>query len=249
MAGFEGRLDAAELGKNDALAYGLDAGFADAGQIWLSLDIGLSRDLGCAAERIALYRELIDSRGGTPPGSMLDAFMSAVYAVLHVDAGNYEDANRLLTEQVQADLPVARTRNLSWLVYAYCLAETAAILDRADVAAVLYDLLSPYQGRTASAATVCNGYVDRPLGRLATTLGRFEDAHAHLNAAANVHERAGAPLFLARTLADHAALELASNGNTGRARELAHAALDIASEQRAPGVQEYVRRTKGLGPL
>jgi len=86
-------------------------------------------------------------------------------------------------------------------------------------------------------------------GRLATTLGRFEDAHAHLNAAANVHERAGAPLFLARTLADHAALELASNGNTGRARELAHAALDIASEQRAPGVQEYVRRTKGLGPL
>jgi len=249
MAGFEGRLDAAELGKNDALAYGLDAGFADAGQIWLSLDIGLSRDLGRAAERIALYRELIDSRGGTPPGSMLDAFMSAVYAVLHVDAGNYEDANRLLTEQVQGDLPVARTRNLSWLVYAYCLAETAAILDRADVAAVLYDLLSPYQGRTASAATVCNGYVDRPLGRLATTLGRFEDAHAHLNAAANVHERAGAPLFLARTLADHAALELASNGNTGRARELAHAALDIASEQRAPGVQEYVRRTKGLGPL
>ena len=47
----------------------------------------------------------------------------------------------------------------------------------------------------------CYGSIDWALGRLATTLERYEQAEGHFAAAAEIDERFGAPLFLARTRA------------------------------------------------
>jgi uncharacterized protein HemY len=80
------------------------------------------------------------------------------------------------------------------------------------------------------------------LGRLATILGEFDRASAHLSAARRLHEQARAPLFLARTLADQAALEIASVGDTARSQELVGQAVEIARAHRAPGVEYYALR-------
>ncbi len=54
-------------------------------------------------------------------------------------------------------------------------------------------------GSSPSAARWCAGSIAWALGTLATTLGRYEQAEDHFAAAAEIEERFGAPLFLART--------------------------------------------------
>ena len=48
-------------------------------------------------------------------------------------------------------------------------------------------------------------------------------------------------LFLARTLSDQAAFEVASGSNTAQAQELVGQAIEIARNHRAPGVERYAR--------
>jgi len=64
--------------------------------------------------------------------------------------------------------------------------------------------------------------VARPLGRLATLLGRYDDAETHLRAALAMHQRMQAPYWIARTQLDLAELCIARKGPTdaAAAREL-----------------------------
>ena len=147
MHRFEGRLEDAERTNDEALAFGLARGIGDAGTLWMSVDIGISRDVGRVVERADLYQQHVASMGGTPPGSIMDSIMSSIGAVLHADAGLRDQAERELDAQLAADFPLARARNTAWLVCATYLADTAAALQRVDAAALLYDLLLPYEGR------------------------------------------------------------------------------------------------------
>ena len=79
-------------------------------------------------------------------------------------------------------------------------ADVCSRLRLADRAGELYELLAPFPGQLASVGGACVfGSIAWALGTLATTLERYEQAEGHFAAAAEIEERLGAPLFLART--------------------------------------------------
>jgi len=86
-------------------------------------------------------------------------------------------------------------------------------------------------------ATVA-GSVARPLGRLATVLGRYDDAEAHFRLALELHTRLQAPYWTARTELDWANLLLA------RARPGDKQAAGIGS--RRPGLIAEANHYGGL---
>ena len=109
-----------------------------------------------------------------------------------------------------------------WLSTTCNAAMVRAALHDVEACAVLYDRLIPYSGQVwiIGSVPVC-GCVDLALGRLATTLGRRDDALRHIETAIAVDSSMGARAWLARSLeakadltgdpADHrAALALAA---------------------------------------
>ena len=91
-----------------------------------------------------------------------------------------------------------------WSGAMYGWAEVCSDLGLVDRAGELYELLAPFSGQVASGGSILYGSIDWALGRLATTLERYEQADEHFAAAAEIEERLGAPLFLARTHASWA---------------------------------------------
>jgi tetratricopeptide (TPR) repeat protein len=99
----------------------------------------------------------------------------------------------------------------------------------------LYELLLPYDGRLGVLGRVANisvGAISRYLGLLAAVLGRWEDAHRHLDDALALHDRTGARLWAVQTLVDYGGvlLEQGRAEDEPRALEMLDAALAEAEE-------------------
>ncbi len=102
------------------------------------------------------------------------------------------------------------------------------MLERTAAAADLYDLLAPYAMLTAVAIPeIAIGPVGRPLGLLATLLGRFDDAETHFDEALRISARLGARPALAHTQCDYARMlaRRDGDGDLAQARELAERAV------------------------
>jgi DNA-binding SARP family transcriptional activator len=86
------------------------------------------------------------------------------------------------------------------VVLAY-LAELASALGDVGRAAEVYTRLRPYAGQVVAtgSAVHCPGAVDRFLGQLAATMGRFGDAEEHYEAALNLDAGLRSPPLVART--------------------------------------------------
>ena len=102
-------------------------------------------------------------------------------------------------------------------------AEVAFLADDASSADAVYPQLLPFGGRQAIAhGRGSVGAVDRYLGLAAGTLGRLDDAVAHLDAAIRINERMGARPWQAH--AQHDLGELLGRrraaGDAARAAEL-----------------------------
>ncbi|HEX8769486.1 MAG TPA: hypothetical protein VF711_01815 [Acidimicrobiales bacterium] len=95
-----------------------------------------------------------------------------------------------------------------WLADAALLGEVAAALGDVSVARSLYSRLTPYEGRFAinRVGSVCHGSVARQLGLLAHRLDDWEAARQHYDIALAAHTQAGAPILLAHTRRQYAAL-------------------------------------------
>jgi tetratricopeptide (TPR) repeat protein len=78
-------------------------------------------------------------------------------------------------------------------------AEVSSDLGLVDRAGELYELLAPFAGQVASGGAQLYGSVAWQLGKLATTLERYQEADEHFAAAARLDEQLCGPLFLART--------------------------------------------------
>jgi hypothetical protein len=126
-----------------------------------------------------------------------------------------------------ADLPGDYMR-LAAIAY---LAEVSHAVGDARRAALLYDLLAPYAERFIVVGYGVSGLgsAARPLGLLAATLGRHDDAVRHLEHALETNERLGARPFAALTRFDLAQV-LRSGGGAG-AHERASRLLGEAREQ------------------
>jgi tetratricopeptide (TPR) repeat protein len=142
-------------------------------------------------------------------------------ALLYSELGRRQEARtefEHLARRDFADLP----RDSLWMACMTYLTDVCTFLGDAPRAAILYQLLLPYAGRTAviGNATACYGAVSRYLGRLAATMERWEDAARHFEDALAMNTRMGARPWLAHTQHEYATMLLAT------ARELGMRALE-----------------------
>jgi tetratricopeptide (TPR) repeat protein len=143
-------------------------------------------------------------------------------ALLLFEAGEVDEA-RAMVEDLLAPGVAALPHHTSWLAGIASVSDLCADLGLGQHAESIYDVLLPYRHLYASAGVAWWGSVERPLGRMASMLGRHDDALAHFEAAITAHERIGAHAWLSRTHVDYAAALLA----VGRAADAA-AQLDLA---------------------
>lgn len=127
-------------------------------------------------------------------------------------------------------------RDPTWLSALALFALTAHELGDARAAAALYERMAPWAGQIVFAGMAAWMAVDHHLGVLAGLLGRPADARAHLDAAATLHERIGAPVWLARTRVEQA-LAARDAVDGGEWRASLEEARDVAERHGAEVVE------------
>ena len=117
-----------------------------------------------------------------------------------------------------------------WLMVMFVWADACSRLGLVDRASELYELLQPFPGQMA-AASLMYGSTDWALGILATMVGRHEQAEDHFAGAAELDERLGAPLLLARTRAGWARALIARGrpADIERAEQMLGQAEEVAA--------------------
>jgi hypothetical protein len=127
-----------------------------------------------------------------------NAALSSMLAFAHAAVGREDEARREFDALMQAVPTIPRWAHPVTLAY---LAELAATLGDADRSAEVYPRLRPYAGQVVASgnAVHCPGSIDRHLGQLAATVGRFGDSEAHYEAAVALDASLRSPPLLART--------------------------------------------------
>jgi class 3 adenylate cyclase len=153
-------------------------------------------------------------------------------AQIHAELG-HEDAARREFEKLAvndfADIP----QDILWLLTVCYAAEACALLRDSRRGETLYALLLPHAERNIVVANAaCNGSVSRPLGILAASLDRFEEAERFFEHAIDLDRRLGARPLLARAQCDYAQMLLARSaaGDREKALRLASQAQATAAE-------------------
>jgi tetratricopeptide (TPR) repeat protein len=139
------------------------------------------------------------------------------------------------------DLP----RDVNWLPSLSALSEVVVFVGDVPRAHALHTLLSPYADRcVVIGALLCQGSASRPLGLLATTLSRLDDAARHFEHALTMNTRIRSPLWIAHTQHDYARMLLLRDGpgDRDRARKLLREALVAAHELGLKALADKARR-------
>lgn len=165
--------------------------------------------------------------------------------IMLCDLGRLDQA-RALFDQLAAGEFAAFPKDSEWLSALTLLAEAADALGDRDRALTLYQQLAPYAELVAlTASEVSLGPVSRPLGILASLVGRHDDAAGHFEDAIARTQRMGARPWLAHAQHAYARL-LAQRGRPGdreRAIELLTSALEAGEEL---GMAVLAGRVTGL---
>ncbi|HEY2217214.1 MAG TPA: hypothetical protein VGH21_06940, partial [Solirubrobacteraceae bacterium] len=141
------------------------------------------------------------------------------------------------------DLP----RDASWLSNLVTLSEVAASLSDVRRAQLLYALLLPYDDRCVLAgAVLCQGPAARPLGLLAATQSRFEDAERHFEQALKMNAQIRSRLGTAQTQCDYAQMLLlrSHRHDNDKALDLLTAALATAEQLGLQALDDRARPLK-----
>jgi len=110
------------------------------------------------------------------------------------DRGEHERARRLLRETPEPP------RDYQWAITALSRLHAAIRLGEIEIVREVHDAFSPYAGQflVNGTCTTIDGAYDGHLGEALLALGEPEGARAHLSAAVEMLERAGAAYWLAR---------------------------------------------------
>jgi DNA-binding SARP family transcriptional activator/tetratricopeptide (TPR) repeat protein len=133
-----------------------------------------------------------------------------------------------------------------WLSSLCLLADTCELIGATKHAGALYSLLLPWGSLNAVAVPeVSFDSASRPLGTLATRLGRLEDAERHFEEALEMNERMGARPELAHTQVDYARMLRVRDGpgDRDRSRELLETAV---AGYRELGMETWAARAEAL---
>jgi DNA-binding CsgD family transcriptional regulator len=167
-------------------------------------------------------------------------------AALFVELGMHEEAQRELA-RVRAH-GLEPFREALWLASLAYLTDACAALGDEELAALIRPELEPHAGTVlvVGHGVACYGAADRYLGMLAATLGDWERAGAHFEAALDLNRRMGAPTWLAHTAFEYGRMLLAR----GRADDASRAdslLTEAAALAERIGMPTLMARIDGLG--
>ncbi len=207
----QGELQAAERWAIEMLESGTASGQTDAAAIFGAQMFNVRYQQGRAGE---LLEQLVQAR------------WRPAAALALIETGREDEAREMaLAEDFQ------RVRwDWMWSQVMFYWADSCSRLDLADRADELYELLVPFSGQIAITGAYLAGSFDWALGSLARVLERLEQAERHFAAAAEIEERLGAPLLLARTRASWAQALIARGGSedVDRAQPMLEQADEVA---------------------
>ena len=236
LALFEGRFDDAE----ELIALGYEAG---------QHAISFNALAAYLLQRFVLHRE----RGGIErcePGLRELAAKTPEYHILrsalanlYIELGDGYEAARIFEELAQNDFEQVYYDE-EFLASMTLLTEVCTALGDRERAARMYESLLPHRDRNAfGMIEVVLGAVERPLGLLAGSLGRIDEALEHFEKAVDLNAGMGARPWVAHAQHDYARVLLArdASGDRARAGELLGTALDA---YRQLGMELWAQRAE-----
>jgi tetratricopeptide (TPR) repeat protein len=169
------------------------------------------------------------------------AILGWTYAELSRETEARRELDLLATHDF-LDIP----RDAYWLGCMIALSELVTLLGDARAAGQIYSLLLPFSERYLMEFSVCFGSVARSLGRLASTLSRYDDALEHFERALKANERLGSPPWVAHTEYDYARMlfQRAASGDRSRALTLLGKAEKTARELAMKALAEKVEKLR-----
>ena len=221
-------------------------------QSWSAAAVARTLPLFLVRREQGRLEDFVRELGGSGHAFSGPLVRSSVLAHVHARSKRTNEAETLLHELTSRDLSDWHVDE-EWLVSICLLAETCAILRDTDCAAPLYELLLPYASLNAVAIPeLALDSTSRPLGILASLLGRFGDASRHFEQALRMNESMGARPWVAHTQEDYARMLLARNapGDAEQAIELVRAALRTYRALDMPGcVGQALELERALAPV
>jgi DNA-binding SARP family transcriptional activator len=223
-AHLKGRLEEYEALAHEARALALKGQDESATQMFGMQLFFLRREQGRLDELIDDVRCFVEQYAAIP------AWRCAL-ALIYAELNRPRDARRELDWLARSDF-AALPRDLPWLSNIAIVSDVVAILDDARRADLLYRQLVPFADRYVVRGAVCMGSVSRPLGVLATTMGRFDASTRHFQDALQMNAKIRSPLWIAHTQHEYARtlLRLQQPGDREHASELLRAALATADK-------------------
>jgi class 3 adenylate cyclase/tetratricopeptide (TPR) repeat protein len=190
----QGEVQTSEEWAIRTLRAGTAAGEPDAAMVFGVQLFSLRYFQGCLGELVEQSLQLTrraDSVAGHRAGA----------ALALLESGREDQARELLLVEDLQNIPWEQGWSTAMILWAI----VSARLRIVDRAGELYELLTPFSSQLAGTPVTCVfGTLAWALGTLARTLERYEQAEGHFAAAAEIEERLGAPLLLARTHIDWA---------------------------------------------
>jgi class 3 adenylate cyclase len=226
-----GTLEVAEAHALRAFAIGSAGGQPDAPVLYGAQLAGIRFMQGREAEIIELLAQGVADHPDRP---VWRALLAASYARL----GRDTEATEVIAADIADDFR-SHPFDATWTTSMWLLAETLSDLELADPAAVLYTRLTPFAANLPYARVGVGEVGHHALGRLATVLGRYDDADAHFRAAADTHQRLHAPYLLASTRIAWADMltRRANDDDPDQAHHLAQQAAMVATQSGYGGIE------------
>jgi class 3 adenylate cyclase len=223
-----GLLDEAERWAEDAGRIAIASGEPEAAAFYAGQLINIRFEQG----RLGELEPLIAAQAAANPG--IPAFRAAL-TLARCEAGMLAEAAEVIATDAAgefAELPY----DSNWLCGIAIFAEACARLGDARAASALHRLLAPWREQIAFNSATTWGPVERHVANMDRVLGRLEAAEHGLARAAELCERIGAPIWLARTRVDLARVVLDRGGSAARAQTLLRQALGTAADLGCDGI-------------
>jgi len=224
-----GLLDEAERWAEDAGRIATASGEPEAAAFYAGQLINIRFEQGRLGELEPLIAAQVRANPGIP------AFRAAL-TLARCEAGKFAEG----AEAMAADCATGFTEmpyDSNWLCGIVIFAEACAQLGDARGAGELQRLLDPWREHIAFNSATVWGPVQRHIGNLERVLGRLDSAEARLVEAAEMCERVGTPIWLARTRVDLAHLLIERDGPVPHAETLLHQALATAADLGCAGIE------------
>jgi hypothetical protein len=218
-----GDTDQAQQLANEALRIGTDGGEPDASTIYGLQLMDVAWQRGTVVDLIPLLDQMDADTPDAPR-----AIAVAIKAMAHADAGQLDEARRLLSELATRgfDFPI----DILWTGGMVFCAEAAIECRDTGYAGPLFEHLAPWADQWSTTSVTSEGPISHYVGGLATVLGRYGEADTYFALAADASARAGAKFFGARTDLSWGRMLAARNGpgDTEEARRLLTQAHRVA---------------------